>query len=115
MRKVFELCLKVELLRFKLIRTFYVLLKLNNQRTGTLSPIPSLKGVSFLQSGECRRILKIKFSLLQNKYANINTSDRSQMNPKNFFYITAFSAQLPYIAGRSLPLMLVKYVSLLKT
>ena len=50
MRKVFELCLKVELLRFKLIRTFYVLLKLNNQRTGTLSPIPSLKGVSFLEN-----------------------------------------------------------------
>ena len=48
-------------------------------------------------------ILKNEFALLLNQYAE-KMSVISQINPKKLIYNTAFSVQLPYIAGHSFKL-----------
>ena len=48
-----------------------------------------------------KMILKIDFAIKLSDYTSIETFYMSQMNPKEFVHNTAYSVQLPYIAGRA--------------
>ena len=47
-------------------------------------------------------VLNVEFALKLRIYRSLKSVNMSQMNPKEAFNNTAYSVQLPYIAGHSL-------------